>query len=720
MVEQGESAAGAARRQLDGSQRRVRASAQRVGPADPGDVILVSIYVRQKPGSPPWQDINSFTATPRRKRERVPHAELVARYSAATEDLALVSKFATDNGLSVVTTDAGRRLVQVSGTADKIAAAFAVELSQYKSPSETYRGYEGTISLPEDVATVVEAVLGLDNRRMARRAGGLGTVVDTAITPPMVAYTYNFPTPKNGAAGQSIAILEFGGGFAQSDLDDFIADMNNPAVNPQVISPGGPAVTYKSTTVKVVTIPGSPGNVMDGNAANPGDSDTEVAADVQIAVSVAQGADVTLYFAPWTEQGWVDALTTIFGANPDVLSISWGWAELEPTGNIEWTQQTIAQITAAFASFVASECTVFVATGDNGTNCEIDDGKAHVVYPASDPWITACGGTTLKSYLSPNSASTLVEQTWRGTGGGLSYLVPVPDWQANVLLPPSANGDNHAGRGLPDMAGNADPGSGYNFRLYGYQTTDLPQPPPPPVIPGATTLGYGPIGGTSTVAPLYAALVALINATLGGTRTGFLNQTLYSFGGSTVFRDMNDGISNAGGYQVNHVQEFSPGYKSGPGWDACTGWGVIDGCNLVCALTNEQHGAAEVEEFSVSWSGDFPVLTWTMKSGAVASGFEITRYVGKYTAGVNPDETAQLPAVQLASGLATTIVFDDEGETNPGTSYQYRLLPKNIRGQSTAVLSNILQVPKSAASGPPSGNPPSKPQGGFQPTHPVG
>ena len=194
--------------------------------------------------------------------------------------------------------------------------------------------------------------------------------------------------------------------------------------------------------------------------------------------------------------------------------------------------------------------TVLVASGDNGSADEISDGKAHVDYPASDPWVTACGGTRLSASKEDTWNDNSYDPGW-ATGGGISAVFPLPSWQENKGVPPSVN-NGKIGRGIPDIAGNASSFSGYYLIINGAQS--------------------GPVGGTSAVAPLYAGLVALLNANLG-KHVGYLNPILYKLGGTNVFKDINEGISNA----VNGA----PGYKSGAGWDACTGWGSVDGSNLL-------------------------------------------------------------------------------------------------------------------------------------------
>jgi len=604
---------------LVGSERTPRKGATRVAPADPAETTVVSIYLRKPADAPPLPSQEDYVNTPPSERTPLTREELAERYAAGDEDIAAVTAFAEKAGLTVVATAPERRLVQVSGTNAQLAKAFGVELAVYQSDRERYRGREGHVYIPKSLEGVIEGVFGLDNRRMARRSGTGGGAVP--VTPPQVAQAYNFPSPAGGASGETVAILEFSGpttdpvdnptcGFAQSDIDGFINNLNATTGSHLV-----------STTVNSVTVDHSaaaPGNVP-GSATNftPQDADVEVALDIEIVVAVAQQANVVVYFAPITEQGWVDAITQIVADttnDPSVLSISWGWTEQEadafigpddpspPAWPFEWSQTAFNQMTAAFQSAAAIGMTVLVATGDNGSDCQEHDGNAHVQYPASDPWVIACGGTIV------NSTSPLSEDTWNdnnssgqggATGGGISYLVdPVP-WQAGANVPQSVNSDHRHGRGIPDVAGNASPNSGYDLWLYGQSSASLAFTSP------ASLAGFtlGAVGGTSAVAPLYAALIALINANLQ-TRVGYINPILYQLGSSSVFRDINDGVSNA----VTWVAEDgtvggpSAGYTSGPGWDPCTGLGSIDGTELMnaCAVLFQKQLSFYMEQSTFS------------------------------------------------------------------------------------------------------------------------
>lgn len=517
------------------SERRIARGARRIGPADPQETLSVSIRVRRRSDAPALPDAQQAGAATSYSGPILSREEFARTYGADPADLEKMAQFARNHSLQVVESSIPRRTVVVKGTVNQFNKAFGANLGHYESPDGAYRGREGALHIPQDVAGIVEGVFGLDNRRMARAAGVLGPSQGTTpLTPPQVAKLYDFPTTTN-ATGQTIGLLEFGGGYIQSDVQTYFNGLHLPI----------PALT----AVGIDGVTNSP-----GSAANPNGDDTEVALDISVAGSVAVGAKIAVYFAPWTEQGWVDAVTTaIHDATnrPSVLSISWGWPEMETYGGLTWSQAAIDAVSATFQEAAVLGVTVFAATGDYGSNCGQGDGVAHVLYPGSDPGLTACGGTSISNV----SGSTFTENTWASTGGGISNIFPKPVWQTWANIPVSANPGGHVGRGIPDVAGNADPNSGYELILYGSPN--------------------GPWGGTSAVAPLYAALVALLNANMGEP-VGYLNYNLYAFAGSNVYHDINDGVSNA--------SSGAPGYKSGPGWDACTGFGSVNGTALWYAL----------------------------------------------------------------------------------------------------------------------------------------
>jgi kumamolisin len=196
--------------------------------------------------------------------------------------------------------------------------------------------------------------------------------------------------------------------------------------------------------------------------------------------------------------------------------------------------------------------TVCVAAGDDGSTDGVTDGQNHVDFPASSPNVLACGGTRLVS----SSIAITSETVWNelannegATGGGVSDVFPLPSWQNGVGVPPSANPSHNVGRGVPDVAGDADPTTGYVTLFDGHSDV---------------------IGGTSAVAPLWAGLIALINERMGKP-AGFINPLLYqSPEKAPDFNDVTSGNNGA--------------YTAGPGWDACTGLGSPIGAQVAAAL----------------------------------------------------------------------------------------------------------------------------------------
>jgi hypothetical protein len=549
-------------RPLSKTGRRPARGARWVGPADPQEVLSVSIRVRRRSGAPPLPDPQQTGPSSLRRGPVLSRQEFAARYGADPADLEQIAQFARTNGLQIVESSIPRRTVVVSGTVAQMNRAFAIDLGSYESPEGNYRGREGTVQLPSELTDIVEGVFGLDNRRMARSFAVLGPAqATTPLTPPDVAKLYDFPATPPTATGQTIGLLEFGGGFIATDVQAYFKGLK-----------------LTTPTIAVVGIDGATNSP--GSATSPNGADPEVALDISVAGAVAQGAKIAVYFAPWTEQGWVDAVTTAVhdAANhPSVISISWGWAENEGVQGLSWTQAAIDAVSATFQEASLLGVTVFAASGDDGSNCQIGDGKAHVIYPGSDPWITSCGGTTISNV----SGTTFTQDTWNdngATGGGISDIFALPYWQNWAGVPASVNAGGHVGRGIPDVAGNADPDSGYELVLYGS--------------------AYGPVGGTSAVGPLYAGLVALLNANLGEP-VGYLNYNLYAFAATDVYHDIADGQSNA--------TNGAPGYKSCPGWDACTGFGSMDGTALMYALEGVGLPIALTEfngKLYMAWKGE--------------------------------------------------------------------------------------------------------------------
>jgi kumamolisin len=485
-------------------------------PAPPSSVLTVSVIVRRK----------NPLKTNRLGKDRLTRAQYRQQHGADPAAIKLVHAFAKEFGLTVEkgTPKPERRTIQLSGTVAAMQKAFGVTLTQQVLDGNTYRVREGSIRLPAELADAVEAVLGLDNRPQAQphfRANA--SSANTSFTPVQVAQLYQFPQGAS-AAGQTIGIIELGGGFRTADLTAYFKTLGQKAP--------------KVTAVSVDKGKNSPGNASG--------ADGEVMLDIEVSAAVAPGAKIVVYFAPNTDQGFIDAVGSAVhdtANTPSVISISWGGPESS------WTAQAMNALDAACQSAAALGITVTVAAGDNGST----DGATgnNVDFPASSPHVLACGGTKLVGSGSTITSEVVWNEQASGegaTGGGVSKVFALPSWQANAHVPPSPS--STGGRGVPDVAGDADPTTGYQVRVDGKSMV---------------------IGGTSAVAPLWAGLIALNNQQ-NGKSAGFIQPQIYAAKAASAFNDIVSGNNGA--------------FSAGPGWDACTGLGSPIGAKLIALLSS--------------------------------------------------------------------------------------------------------------------------------------
>lgn len=502
--------------------------ASSTGPIDPSQIMTVSVITRRK--NP--LDLASL------KGRVVSHADFDQQYAADPADFEAIRQFAHAHGLSVDegASSLSRRTIMLRGPASKMEQAFGVKLQNYQhtASKKHYHAYEGSISIPSEHGVRIEAVLGLDTRPIAKshlrwlhgKAQDKGleiraSAAGASFSPPQVAALYGFPSSLTGA-GQTIGILELGGGYETSDMSTYFQGLG--------ITP---------PTVVAVSVDGGT-NVPGGD---PTGADGEVALDIQVAGAVAPGARLAVYFTPNTDQGFIDAITTAVHDTtnrPSVLSISWGGPE---SG---WSATSRTALDNACQSAAALGVTITVASGDSGSS---DGGTGNNVdFPASSPHVLGCGGTFLTGSGTTISSEVVWDDLNAGggaSGGGVSVDFPLPTWQANAAVP------GGSGRGVPDVAGDASPESGYNVLVDGQQQV---------------------VGGTSAVAPLWAGLLALVNqqrVASGASTAGFINPTLYA--NPSALRDITSGSNG--------------GYSAGPGWDACTGLGSPNGSAVLQALS---------------------------------------------------------------------------------------------------------------------------------------
>jgi kumamolisin len=521
---------------LAGSERAPLKGARELGPADPTEILEVTIRLCPRAGRRLIVESNEFTK-PIDKRTILSRKEFEQQHGADSDSIARVEAFAREHRLTVKEKSAGRRTVIVSGTVAAMNEAFGVVLKEYDHPSGKYRGRTGTLQLPVELSDVVEGVFGLDNRPQAKphfrrrheRAGVRAAAQSLSYTPTQVATFYDFPA--GDGSGECIALIELGGGYSPADLSKYWSQLN----------------LTKTPTVSAVSV----GNGSNNPTGDPDGPDAEVMLDIELTGAIASGAKIVVYFAENTDAGFLNAITTAIHDstnNPSVVSISWGGPESS------WTQQAMMSMDEAFQAAAAMGVTVCVAAGDGGSTDGVDDGLNHVDFPASSPNVLACGGTQLVA-----SGNTITSETvWNqlannegATGGGISAVFPLPSWQDGAGVPVSANPSHNVGRGVPDVAGDADPTTGYVILVDGQS---------------------GVIGGTSAVAPLWAGLIVRINQRVGKP-VGFINPLLYEPAKTGDCSDIILGNNGA--------------YSAGPGWDACTGLGSPIGMQIAASLAGD-------------------------------------------------------------------------------------------------------------------------------------
>jgi kumamolisin len=387
-------------RRLEGSERRPAPKAEFLGPADPKEKLEVTIVLRRRPDGPPVPKFDYFATTPPSQRRRMPTDEFAAKYGAAPSDIDRVTKFVKEHGLTVVEANAARRSVVVSGTVAQMSEAFAVTLGRYQHTvvrrrhegprTETYRGRDGFIHIPHELAEVIIGVFGLDNRRITKSGSG-DPPNTTTITIPQVRGLYQFPT--NSAAGQTIAIFSEAG-YQTSDITNYFS----------TLPPGYPAVIPTDISV---------------DASNDGSEDLETTQDICIAATAAPGAAIAVYFTSYTQQGWVDLIHRVVhpsAGDPQcsVLSSSFYVSNGDDANSLMNQGISTSWLTAvdtALQDAAIQGVTVCICSGDDGSDCGVGDGKAHVTFPASDPWVLGVGGTTVGNII----GSSFDEYVWNDT-----------------------------------------------------------------------------------------------------------------------------------------------------------------------------------------------------------------------------------------------------------------------------------------------------------------
>ncbi|HLJ68096.1 MAG TPA: S53 family peptidase [Chloroflexota bacterium] len=543
---------------LAGSTLPHLAAARRLQDLNPAAVLGVTVSLRLRDDAGLQRFLRSVydPRSPQYHHFLTP-AQFAERFAPLPADRARVAAWLRSRGLGVEREYADGLGITVRGTARRLESAFGTQLSTYRKGADVFYANGGPVRLPSEIAAQVEAVSGLDNADRPRPLGVRSRQIvphsdaphapthdsSQGYTPSDLAGLYDVqPIYDKGWNGsnQVIALAEFG---------DFQS---------------GNIATYDSQfqlSPQTQRVPVNDGSQI-GEKIN--DNQPEVELDIEVAHAMAPGARVDVYIAPYHSADWIPMLLLMASNNPQIVSSSYGQAESFRDPNLVWAMD------ALFREMAAQGITVFSAAGDQGAydasavSGATQQQKQQLVvdHPASDPWVTAVGGTAL---LQNSDGSYGGESAWgnpqdsqgpSGGGGGLSGFFPRPDYQVG---PGVQNQYSDGSRQVPDVSANADPRTGY--AVY--------------TVDSNKQAGWLVYGGTSAATPLWAAYTSLIDQYIN-SRVGFFNPTLYALG------------QKESQFQYPPFHDVTQGnnlyYSATPGWDYATGWGSFDGAALLVDL----------------------------------------------------------------------------------------------------------------------------------------
>ena len=440
------------------------------------------------------------------------------RFGASPATVAQVSSYLTSHGLSVGKVTANGLTLTATGSAAQIQKAFGTTIANYRDSSgRSFYANEAAPVLPEGIAAAVTDVSGLSDYAVSHR-----NVVKAApqaapkasvqgYTPTQVRGAYNLTSSISAGytgAGQTVALEEFSA-FTQSDVTAYDKKFSLTPSTPVVVKSDG-GTTDKS-------------------------GEDEVELDIEVVQALAPGATIDVYEAPNSDAGEAAVYAQLVSNDVPVISTSWGQDEAAETASNRTALNTDFQEAAAQGQ------SIYAASGDSGSD-DAGNGGTSVDFPASDPYVTGAGGTTLK-ITSSNGWSS--EKAWSDSGGGVSSYFNTPSFQTSV--------NSGTYRAVPDVAADADPNTGWAIYTGG---------------------SWQEFGGTSAAAPNWAAFTAIYNdeaKAKGKASLGFANASIYALAESSnyksAFHDVTSGSNGA--------------YSAGTGYDKVTGWGSYNGGNFL-------------------------------------------------------------------------------------------------------------------------------------------
>ena len=545
----------------------------RLAPAE-DTAVEVTVVVRSRNANADKERldlIQEFETQLPHQRRYLSHGEFEQRFGANPADLEAVATFAETNGLTVVETSSDRRSVVLKGTHGAFCKVLRVTPVVYLDQGgQRFLSYKGPLQVPRALAEsdrpVVEAILGLDHchpqkphffeplKEQPRRK---------PTDPETVRRMYQVSDGQDGK-GACVGIITVGGGYHEDDLNVYFhgrtppasisvvdAGQHNDPADKALIKAFLSAAHLSAPTETLDLLPPDKSHWKTPENVEKIAWTIETTMDVELVGRFAPGIAIVVYFGRNTIEGEYRALTAAITDrehNPSVITASWGAYE-------DLSEKGIAEtklMDRVFQDAALKGITVCFSSGDKGDGATVRPKKGPAAqYYASSPHVLSCGGTMLNSESEAPNEVVWYEYTFLGLGigaGGVSEIFgELPSWQGPEAAFRAKTGK--IGRGVPDVAGKADLGTGYPMRVADEQIA---------------------MGGTSSVAPLWASLVAMWNKELG-VRVGYLNPLLYSERCKSGWTDVTEGINGV--------------YQARPGWDACSGLGTPLWSTLLQALS---------------------------------------------------------------------------------------------------------------------------------------
>jgi kumamolisin len=553
--------------------------------------------------------------------------EFTDRFCPTQDDYDVVAAYARNLGFRVTGTHPNRTLLDVSGSAAAVEAAFSFHLDNHQArDGRVFYAPDDDPTVPDFIAFRIAGVIGLDNAAVWHGHSRLVSAGETTLLSPLQIGT----GPGSALAPSDIRTAYSLNGVAANGSGQTLGLFELDGYNPADVS------TYVSyfglTPVPLQNV------LIDGFSGRAGSGAGEVTLDIELQIALAPGASkIIVYEGPNSNTGVVHTYNRIATDNlAKQISTSWGLSEGQSSAAVMNSENT------AFQQMAAQGQSIYAASGDsgaydNGSTLSVDD-------PASQPYMVGVGGTQL--FVSSPGGPYSGETTWNvnntvsggAGGGGVSSRWTIPSWQKGVTTSASATMRN-----VPDVSLNADQYTGYSIYYKG---------------------GWRTYGGTSCAAPLWAAFTARVNqqrVASGMTTLGFANPSIYQIATSaqyaTDFHDIADGSTNLS-------------YRAVSGYDNATGWGSFNGANLFADLaTPPAPVPPPVPTGLTATAGDGAVtLSWGASSGATS--YNVYRSTISGGEGSTP----------IKSGITAT-TYTDPTATN-GTTYYYEISATNSAGTS--------------------------------------